>query len=146
MLGTFHMAKNAMRCCGKFLRGSGIETCLIEPVVFGSKILEQVLTGSHYYRSFAGLCVIEDAIMQLKIEAFLERNTNSLSPAGREAITALRKSLVDMDGKKSKLLLASAEVQNALSNEIEAVRSFTEKMQKGIFYVPILRKFYQYSW
>ena len=114
MLGTFHMAKNAMRCCGKFLRGSGIESCLIETVIFGSKILEQVLTGSHYYRSFAGLCIIEDAVMQLKMEAFLDRNTNPLSPAGREVITMIRNSLVDMNTKKAKAVLASVEVQNAL--------------------------------
>jgi len=32
--------------------------------------LETVLGGSHYYRSFVGLIVVEDALLQLKAEAF----------------------------------------------------------------------------
>ena len=70
MLGGFHLAKNALRCAGKYLRGSGIEDSLIEPGTFGPKVLEAVLGGAHYYRSFAGLCIVEDAILQLKAEAF----------------------------------------------------------------------------
>ena len=51
--------------------------------------------------------------MQLKMEAFLERNNNPISPAGREAITSLHNWLADMDVKKAKAALASAETQIA---------------------------------
>ena len=64
------------------------------------------------------------------MEAFLERNTNPLSPAGREAITILRNSVVEKDGKKAKAVLASAEVQSSLKHELETVRCFTDKCKR----------------
>ena len=70
MLGGFHMAKAAFRCAGKFLRGSGIEDGLIKTGAFGPKVLELVLGGSHYIRSFKGLCIIQETLIRLKWEAF----------------------------------------------------------------------------
>ena len=75
MLGTFHMAKRAMWCAGKYLKGSGIKDGVIEPSIFGSKIVEQVFGGSHYYRSMFGLCIVDDAIKQQKMEAFWVKKT-----------------------------------------------------------------------
>ena len=70
MLGTFHMAKGAERFAGKYLRGCGIEDGFIETEVFGPKVVEQVLGGTHYYRSLKGLSIVEDAILRLKSEGF----------------------------------------------------------------------------
>ena len=42
MLGMFHMAKAAMRCAGKYLKGFGFEDGLVENDIFGTKIVEQV--------------------------------------------------------------------------------------------------------
>ena len=54
ILGTFHLSTAALKCAGKFVRGSGIEDTFIESRIFGPKTLESLLTGGHYYRSFCG--------------------------------------------------------------------------------------------
>ena len=64
MIGTFHMAKGAYRCAGKYLRDCGIEDGFIETEVFGPKIVEAVLGGTYYYRSLKGLSIVEDALLR----------------------------------------------------------------------------------
>ena len=49
------MCKASLRCVGKYMRGSGFEDALLECGIFGVKILQQVFSGSHYVRSFAGM-------------------------------------------------------------------------------------------
>ena len=48
MMGGVHMAKAAMHCVGKFLKGCGIEDALVETKAFGLKVIESVLGGSNY--------------------------------------------------------------------------------------------------
>ena len=47
LLSGFHMAKCLIRCIRKYIKGSGLEDALTETEVFGVKILEQVLNGTH---------------------------------------------------------------------------------------------------
>lgn len=42
MLGSFHMIKVLLACIGKYLRGSGAESILIESGAFGVDTTEQV--------------------------------------------------------------------------------------------------------
>ncbi len=63
MLGNFHNVKAALRCSGKFMRGSGIEDGFVEARLFGKKIVESVLRGTHYFRSFEGQMIVEQSIM-----------------------------------------------------------------------------------
>ena len=48
MMGGFHMAKVAMHCIGKYLKGCGIEDALVETSVFGLKTIESIIDGSNY--------------------------------------------------------------------------------------------------
>ena len=80
------MARAALRCAGKYLRGSGAEEAFIESRIFGPKILESVLSGGHYYRSFNGLVILGDAITRLKIEAFWAKYTPGKSQGGIEKL------------------------------------------------------------
>ena len=42
------MTKSALKCAGKYIRGSGAEDAFIETQIFGPKTLESVLNGGHY--------------------------------------------------------------------------------------------------
>ena len=54
MLGSFHMAKAALKCAGKILKGSGVEVAMIETGIYGPKTVEVGLSGGHYYKRFLG--------------------------------------------------------------------------------------------
>ena len=47
-LGMFHYCKVLLRCNGRLLIGNGLDDGLIEADVFGKKVLQSVLAGSHY--------------------------------------------------------------------------------------------------
>ena len=67
MMGGFHMAKAAMRCLGKYLKGCGIEDTH-ELEAFGQKVVETVFGATHYIRSLRGL-MIEQPFDAMKWEA-----------------------------------------------------------------------------
>ena len=72
MLLGFDMAKCVLHCIGKFIKGSGLDDALIETGVFRSKIIEAVLAGTHYVRSFRGMLILSSTIFSLKLSAFFE--------------------------------------------------------------------------
>ena len=69
-LGGFHMAKCAQHCIGKYIRGSGLEDSLLETSIFGIKIVEQFLNGTHYVRSLRGILILAEGIETIKWHAF----------------------------------------------------------------------------
>ena len=76
MLGGFHMAKCVLHWIGKFVKGRGLDNWLIETGEFGVKVLEAVLAGTHYVRSFRGMLILSSAISSLKWSAFSETINN----------------------------------------------------------------------
>ena len=70
MMGMFHWVKVLLKCAGRYLQGSGIEDDLIETDVFGKLTVHSVLEGTHYVRSFQGICIISDVINSLMWQAF----------------------------------------------------------------------------
>lgn len=48
------MEKCALHCIGKYIRGSGLDDCLLGPQVFGIKVLESLLSGTNYGRALQG--------------------------------------------------------------------------------------------
>ena len=46
------MTKIFLGCLGKYLRNNGAESILIENSVFGPNVVQSVLGGTHYVRSF----------------------------------------------------------------------------------------------
>ena len=61
-LGGFHMAQHAQQCAQhcieKYIRGSGLEDSLLETSIFGIKVVEQFLNGTHYVRSLRGILIL----------------------------------------------------------------------------------------
>ena len=47
MLGGFHMAKCAQHCIGKYIKGTGLEDCLVETGIFGVKVMESFFWLEH---------------------------------------------------------------------------------------------------
>jgi len=121
------MAKSALRCAGKYVRGSGVEDAFIETQIFGPKTLESVLAGGHYYRSFCGLMMLNEAIDRLKLEGFWSKHS---SEQFQGALTKLSDLKIAVSCKQTvlsretmKKLLGDSEVKNL----IDAVKCFDEK-------------------
>lgn len=75
-LGTFHMAKIALGCIGKFLKGSGAENILVESGVFGVNVVDSVLSGKNYTRSLKGIQLLKEALCRLQWSSFFAEDDN----------------------------------------------------------------------
>ena len=64
------MSKCAQHCIGKYIKGTGLEDCLVETGVFGVKVMESFLAGTHYVRSMRGIQIVSNAIEISKWNAF----------------------------------------------------------------------------
>ena len=62
MMEIIHLSLAVQHCIGKLVRGSGMEDALVETKVFGLKVVESVLGGTHYVRSLRGLLIIMEVI------------------------------------------------------------------------------------
>ena len=76
-LGSFHMTKVALGCLGKYLKSSGAESILIESGTFGVNVVESVLNGRHYTRSFKGLALLKEALSRLQWAEFFKEESNA---------------------------------------------------------------------
>jgi hypothetical protein len=70
-LGTFHMAKVALGCIGKYMRNSGAEEIFVENGIFGVNVVESVMTGKHYNRSMKGIQLMNEALTRLKMKEYM---------------------------------------------------------------------------
>lgn len=75
-MGSFHMAKVSLGCLGKYLKGSGAESILVESATFGVNVVDSVLCGKNYIRSFKGLQFLKEALLRLQWQAFFEQGDN----------------------------------------------------------------------
>ena len=55
VMGHFHMAKAAMHCAEKYLRGSDMKDAFVETEPFGLKVAQSVMEGTQYVRAVRGL-------------------------------------------------------------------------------------------
>lgn len=78
-LGGFHMAKVVISCIGKYLEDSGVEHVFTENEIFGPKIVQSILKGSHYSRALRGLSLLEEVMHQLLWKQFLQQQGDSLN-------------------------------------------------------------------
>ena len=102
MMGGFHMAKAAMHCIGKYLKGCGIEDAFVETETFGIKVAESVIQGSHYVRAFRGLLIAAEAVESMKWDAFWTVQDRSNYEDELNVLFDLLSSLKDKDPLISK--------------------------------------------
>ena len=60
------MAKCVQHCIGKYIRESSLDDSLVETQVFGKKVIDQVLNGTHYIRLLRAILILVDSINRLK--------------------------------------------------------------------------------
>ena len=112
MMGGFHMAKAAMHCIGKYLKGCGIEDAFVETETFGIKVAESVIEGSNYVRAFCGLLITAEAVESMKWDAFWTVRDRSNYEDEQNALSNLLSSLKDKD-----LLTSKSHFQRCLDNQ-----------------------------
>ena len=130
MMGMFHWAKVLLKCAGRYLTGSGIEDGLIETEVFGKLTLNSVLEGTHYVRSFQGICIVSDVITSLMWEAFwlwvteheVEISEDTMSCA-KELMTALS------DRSRSKSIEKFSELYKKCGDVYNIFKSFVKECE-----------------
>ena len=105
MTGGFHMAKAAMHCVGKYLRGSGKEDAFVETETFGLKVAQSVIEGSHYVRAFRGLLIAAEAVESRKWDAFWNVHNRDQYTIGQNTLRELSSSLMEKDPFTAKTYL-----------------------------------------
>lgn len=122
-MGSFRMAKIALGCLGKYLRGSGAETIFVERSMFSSNVLDGILTRWHYARSFKGMQHLKEALARLQIEAFFSTSC----PEYQEicVLRNLQESLASRDCEKSQQLL-----NDLLKSQSSLVEDFNNFVQR----------------
>lgn len=73
------MAKVALGCLGKYLKGRGAEIILTESSVFGPKVVDSVMTAKCYARSMKGIQLLKEALSRLQWAEFLRKRTSCTS-------------------------------------------------------------------
>ena len=107
VMGGFHMAKAAMHCVGKYLRGSGIEDALVETEAFRLKVVQSVMEGSHYVRAFRGLLIAAEAVKSMKWDVFWNVHNSEEYTIDQSALSKLSSSLMEKDPFTAKTYLNS---------------------------------------
>lgn len=74
LMGIFHATKNVLPICGSYLRDSGYEHILVEGEMLSPNVTEQILNGTHYYRSSEAFFALGEALQRLQLEAFYKEN------------------------------------------------------------------------
>ena len=78
MMEMFHYCKVLLHRTGRLLIGTGFDDGLIEAEVFGKKVLQSVLAGSHYVRALKGMLIVSEVLNLMKWRAFWEVNSDDV--------------------------------------------------------------------
>ena len=103
MLGAFHTAKCVEHCIGKYIQGCGIEESLRQTKVLGVNVVDAVLNGINYTRSFKGFLILSNAIEILKWEASLKVTDINQFDGFPEAIKNLQLAFSSKNVEESKI-------------------------------------------
>ena len=71
-MGSFHMAKVALGCLGKYLKGSGAESILVESATFGVNVVDSVLGSKKLQQVIEGVAVAEGGIVTLTMGSIFQ--------------------------------------------------------------------------
>ena len=102
ILGGFHTAKCLQHIIGKYIRGSGLEESRRQTRVFGVKIVDSVLDGTHYVRSLKGLLILANAIEKLKWSVFTQTIQNDSLTAFESNVRGLQAAYLRKDSNACK--------------------------------------------
>lgn len=72
--GQFHIVLCALRCLGQTIEGSGLDQVWVEADIFSNVTVNQIITGKHYNRAIEYHLVTLQALADLWLEAFFEKN------------------------------------------------------------------------
>lgn len=118
MIGPWHAVKVLLRCCGKYIQGSGASTLWLEAEVFGPTIIENsVLNGGHYVRSLLGMQLLAECFERLILREFFGQTqkdyTNEFSQ-----LQELQAAVTARDSSNSQKKVASL-ISSSLFDDIE---------------------------
>ena len=128
MMGIFHMAKIALHCAGKYLKGNSTDIALILAKCFGSNTIESVLSGGHYVRSLPGMQIFKEGFEILKWNAFWAEHTSDEWVIYKDAIEKLR--LKSCSKVSKDLVVAFDELYQIISKVKTEMENFENQKSK----------------
>ncbi len=72
--GAFHTVICALRCLGRTIEGSGLDTAWQEADLYSGVIVSQIINSNHYNRAVEAHQITLQVLFDLWFEAFLENN------------------------------------------------------------------------
>jgi hypothetical protein len=113
------MAKIALGCLGKYLKGSGAENILVESSVFGVNVVETVLTGKHYARSIKGVQLLKEALLRLQLEAFFKQCDLTKYAENLDLLVEMKAKVADKNVQDSQNLLREFQAHDSLITDFD---------------------------
>ncbi|KAG1682452.1 Solute carrier family 22 member 2 [Nymphon striatum] len=92
-------------CLGKYLKGSGAKSILVESSVFGVNVVEAVLSGKHYVRSIKGMQLLKEALLRLQLEAFFKQCDLTKYADELDLLVKMKAKVADKNPQDSQSLL-----------------------------------------
>lgn len=98
-IGTFHLQKNFLRCLGRYIEGSGLDSILIEANVYGMNTLSSILKGTQYNRGIRAHKLLYETLRSIQFTEFIEYSNFSKEQLQQFhfCLQAVREVTVDKD-------------------------------------------------
>ena len=95
-LGNFHLINILLRVIGKYVRGSRADKIWVQNNIFGTNIVQQVLSGSDYELSMTGMTLLAETMQRLQLSQFfhmhgVDKNRNVLGLLSQLKVSVLEK-------------------------------------------------------
>ena len=120
-LGSFHTIKTLLKCIGKSLRGTGVETLFLDAAGYGPAIVEgSILGGKHYNRSLEAFSLLSESLIRLIYKEFFSSRSVETYETEIECLLQLKLHVSEMDVEKSKSDLLKFCSNEHLLNDFKA--------------------------
>ena len=73
--GGFHTTIRGLRCLGRLISGSGLDTAFVVEDIFGSVTLDQIIRATHYERSIEADQVLLQSLFDIWANEFSKTNS-----------------------------------------------------------------------
>ena len=142
-LGTFHLTKTLLKCIGKSLRGSGVETLFLDAAGYGPTVIDgPILKGKHYNQSLEAFSLLSESLLRLLYNEFFLSNPVEKYMQEIEYLSLFKLHIGQLDNEKSRSYLNKfCENADVLFNDFQSFISERKKLNENFrFWISFLNK------
>lgn len=126
-LGTFHTAKNLLKCCDRTIEGSGAEHAWLETGIYESSVIQtSIHNAGHYARSLDAQKILTKAMQRLLLKEFFKSTGVDKYVREFKLLDSLRSAMKSGARERSKKLFdqlkaSSTQLMSDLDEFIESI-------------------------